>query len=220
MPASITLNVAAVAAVTAAGVAAFSGVGFAAPSTIPGNGGTVWLCYNKSEATSRNGGTDLRIYDEGVNANKCKSGDKKLTINQQGPRGPRGPAGDPSNKVLALEWNANQAAAGPLPASALFSGSGPATIARVDGNTWSVTFPAGTFPTTGGVGAQPGCPVPQAGLALAPAGLVARIVGNACGTLGGPYASPGGAYVQIDVDGAVDFNNDSFYITLIDVAPR
>ncbi|HVE26348.1 MAG TPA: hypothetical protein VNC22_13130 [Sporichthya sp.] len=199
---------------------AFSGVGLAAPSTIPSNDGTVRLCYNLSEATSRNGGAALRIYDTGINAKKCKSGDKKLTINQQGPRGLRGPAGDPANKVLSLEWNANQSGAGTLPASALFSGSGPATIARVDGNTWSVTFPAGTFPTSGGVGAQPGCPVPQAGLVLAPAGIVARVVGNACGTTGGPYPKPGGAYVVIDVDGAVDFDNDSFYMTLIDVAPR
>jgi hypothetical protein len=75
--------------------AALALVGGAAVATgaIPNSGtGEVHLCFQKGAAESDRGGAEVRVIDDETN-DRCKKGDRKLSINQEGPEGPQGPTG-------------------------------------------------------------------------------------------------------------------------------
>jgi Collagen triple helix repeat (20 copies) len=72
-------------AVAAAGLAVLIVGGGVAMATIPGSGGVINGCYNKT-------GGALRVIDPAVAS--CSNGESPLNWNQTGPQGPQGPKGD------------------------------------------------------------------------------------------------------------------------------
>ena len=70
----------------AAGLAVLIVGGGVAMATIPGSGGVINGCYNKT-------GGALRVIDTA--AASCSNGESALNWNQTGPQGPQGPKGDP-----------------------------------------------------------------------------------------------------------------------------
>lgn len=82
--------------VTALGVAAVGGIGYASPGVgadIPDGDGEIKLCFDSGDANTKDGGALLSIYNPGKNGKKCAPGDRTLSIDRKGEKGSKGERG-------------------------------------------------------------------------------------------------------------------------------
>jgi hypothetical protein len=146
--------------VTALAVTAVGGISYAAPAKIPNGDGELKLCFNKSDANHKNGGAELSIYNPGENEKKCAQGDRKIVINQTGPKGARGPQGPQGPQ--GVPGPAGVGALGPIGPQGPAGAAGPSRIPV-----------SGIAATTLGLGANGRVFYPSGQLIGAGSGLVA-----------------------------------------------
>jgi len=128
----------------AVGLAVLIVGGGVAMATIPGSGGVINGCYNKT-------GGALRVIDPGVAS--CSNGEAALNWNETGPQGPQGPKGDPGPQGAKGDLGA-QGPSGPQGAKGDQGPTGPKGLTGDSGkdgtSVTSAAEPPGSHCTSGG----------------------------------------------------------------------